>query len=311
MAPGQSGRCIHTTVVFLFVEGAGGRGRVVEGIRNSWTVPYPFISRRNCRRNRMKEKIQNFVEGPKFQNFIIALIVINAIILGMETSDYLMQNYGVFLKTVDALILKVFVIEIVLRLYVHRWRFFTQPWSVFDFAVVAISLVPASEAYAALRALRVLRVLRLVSVVPTMRRVIEGLLSAIPGIASVTTIMLLFFYVFAVIGTHLYSDTYPQWFGTLGKTMFTLFQIMTLESWSMGIVRPVMEQHAGAWAFFVIYILVTTFTMLNLFIAIIVNAMHSSADESASEDRLEMKESLSREIRDMEQRLLEVIDKRK
>ena len=116
---------------------------------------------------------------------------------------------------------------------------------------------------------------------------------------------------FAVIGTHLYSDTYPQWFGTLGKTMFTLFQIMTLESWSMGIVRPVMEQHAGAWAFFVIYILVTTFTMLNLFIAIIVNAMHSSADESASEDRLEMKESLSREIRDMEQRLLEVIDKRK
>ena len=258
----------------------------------------------------MKEKIQNFVESPRFQNFIIALIVINAIILGMETSDHLMQEYGVFLKAIDALILKVFVLEIVLRIYVYRWRFFTQPWSVFDFAVVAISLVPASQAYSALRALRVLRVLRLVSAVPTMRRVIEGLLSAIPGIASVTAIMLLFFYVFAVIGTHLYSDSFPQWFGTLGKTMFTLFQIMTLESWSMGIVRPVMEQHPGAWAFFVIYILVTTFTMLNLFIAIIVNAMHSGADESASEDRLEMKESLSREIRDMEQRLLEVIDKR-
>jgi voltage-gated sodium channel len=257
----------------------------------------------------MKETVRRFVEGSRFQNFIVSLIVLNAIILGMETSDYLMDGFGVYLTAVDAMILKVFVIEILLRLFVHRLRFFTQPWSIFDLVVVGISLVPASEAYAALRALRVLRVLRLVSVVPTMRRVIEGLLSAIPGIASVSTIMLLFFYVFAVIGTHLYSDTFPQWFGTLGATMFTLFQIMTLESWSMGIVRPVMEQHPGAWMFFVLYILVTTFTMLNLFIAVIVNAMHSSADASAKEDRLELKRSLSEEIRNMEQRLAAQIRK--
>ncbi len=257
----------------------------------------------------MNEKIRKLVEGVKFQNFIVVLIVINAIILGMETSDYLMREFGVFLKTIDALILKVFVIEILLRLYVYRFRFFTQPWSLFDFFVVGVALIPASEAFAALRALRVLRVLRLLSVVPTMRRVIEGLLSAIPGIASVTTIMLLFFYVFAVIGTHLFSETYPQWFGTLGETMFTLFQIMTLESWSMGIVRPVMEQHPSAWIFFVLYILVTTFTMLNLFIAIIVNAMHSSADESAKEDRLELKRTLSKEMVELEQRLIEAIRK--
>jgi voltage-gated sodium channel len=259
----------------------------------------------------MKEKIRHLVEGTRFQNFIVVLIVVNAIILGMETSDYLMQEFGVFLKAVDALILKVFVIEILLRLYVYRFRFFTQPWSIFDFFVVGIALIPASEAYAALRALRVLRVLRLISVVPTMRRVIEGLLSAIPGIASVATIMLLFFYVFAVIGTHLYSDTFPEWFGNLGETMFTLFQIMTLESWSMGIVRPVMEQHPGAWVFFVLYILVTTFTMLNLFIAIIVNAMHSSADESAKEDRLELKRALSTEIRELEERMAALIHKEK
>ncbi len=257
----------------------------------------------------MKEKIRHLVEGTRFQNFIVVLIVVNAIILGLETSDYLMQQVGVFLKAVDALILKIFVIEILLRLYVYRFRFFSQPWSLFDFFVVGIALIPASEAYAALRALRVLRALRLLSVVPTMRRVIEGLLSAIPGIASVTTIMLLFFYVFAVIGTHLYSDTFPQWFGTLGETMFTLFQIMTLESWSMGIVRPVMEQHPSAWIFFVLYILVTTFTMLNLFIAIIVNAMHSSADESAKEDRLELKRALSAELAELEQRLTETIRK--
>ena len=259
----------------------------------------------------MRAKIQKFVEAPGFQTFIVTLIVINAIILGMETSDDLMSRYGDILMTADALILKVFVIEIALRIYVYRWRFFKQPWSVFDFVVVGIALVPASEAYAALRALRVLRVLRLVSVVPTMRRVIEGMLAAIPGIASVSTIMLLFFYVFAVIGTHLYKDTYPQWFGTLGETMFTLFQIMTLESWSMGIVRPVMEQHPGAWLFFVLYILVTTFTLLNLFIAIIVNAMHTSADESAEANRLEIKEELSRELAEMERRLVEQLNNRR
>ena len=259
----------------------------------------------------MRAKIQKLIDGSRFQNFIVTLIVINAIILGMETSDYLMTRFGDYLKATDALILKVFVIEILLRIYVYRWRFFTQPWSVFDFAVVTIALVPASEAYSALRALRVLRVLRLVSVVPTMRRVIEGLLSAIPGIASVSTIMLLFFYVFAVIGTHLYSDTFPQWFGTLGETMFTLFQIMTLESWSMGIVRPVMEQHPTAWIFFVLYILVTTFTMLNLFIAIIVNAMHSSADESAEANRLQIKNELSSELAAMEQRLTEKLNDRR
>ena len=255
----------------------------------------------------MRERIRTFIEGSKFQHFIVTLIVVNAIILGMETSDHVMARIGETLKIVDALILKVFVLEIALRIYVHRWRFFTQAWSVFDFLVISIAFVPAGQAWSALRALRVLRVLRLVSVVPTMRRVIEGLLSAIPGIASVTTIMLLFFYVFAVIGTHLYKATFPQWFGTLGETMFTLFQIMTLESWSMGIVRPVMEQHPGAWVFFVLYILVTTFTMLNLFIAIIVNAMHSSADETATADRLEIKEALSKELTQMEQRLMEQI----
>jgi len=255
----------------------------------------------------MREKVRQFIENANFQNFIIALIIINAIILGMETSDRIVSWMGIYLKTLDALILKVFVIEIALRIYVHRSRFFRQPWSVFDFVVVAVAFVPSGQAWSALRALRVLRVLRLVSVVPTMRRVIEGLLSAIPGIASVSTILLLFFYVFAVIGTHLYKDTFPQWFGTLGETMFTLFQIMTLESWSMGIVRPVMEQHPGAWVFFVLYILITTFTMLNLFIAIIVNAMHSNADESAEANRLEIKEALSKQLAEIEKRIVEQI----
>jgi len=257
----------------------------------------------------MKDTIQAFVEHRVVQRFIIGLIVINAILLGMETSKSLMQAYGYWLTLANQIILYTFVVELLLRFFVYRLRFFTQPWSLFDAAVVLIALIPTSQAFSALRALRVLRVLRLLSTVPTMRKVIEGLLAAIPGIASVASIMLLFFYVFAVVGTHLYGATFPQWFGTLGNTMYTLLQIMTLESWSMGIVRPVMEQHPGAWAFFVVYILITTFTMLNLFIAIIVNAMHSDEDKSAKEDRLEMKRVLSEEISAMEKRLLAEISK--
>ena len=259
----------------------------------------------------MNSKIRRFIESAGTQNFIIALIVINAVVLGMETSKSLMRDYGEWLLLINRLILYVFVIELLLRLYVHRLRFFTQPWSIFDTIVVLIAFIPGSQAFAALRALRVLRVLRLLSMVPTMRKVIEGLLAAIPGIASVASIMLLFFYVFAVVGTHLYSDTFPQWFGTLGATMYTLFQIMTLESWSMGIVRPVMAQHPGAWSFFVAYILVTTFTMLNLFIAIIVNAMHSDVDQTAKLDRQELKQTLQAEIKAMEQRILAEIARHK
>lgn len=261
----------------------------------------------------MQETVRKFVENHRFQNTIIGLIIVNAIILGLETSNSLMADYGPILVAIDGLILQIFVLEIALRLYVFRLKFFTNPWSLFDLLIVGIALIPASETFAALRALRVLRVLRLISAAPAMRRVIEGLLTAIPGIASVATIMTLLFYVFAVIGTHLYGTTFPDWFGTLGNTMYTLFQIMTLESWSMGIVRPVMLEHPSAWAFFVVYILVTTFTMLNLFIAVIVNAMSSNADEHAEEhaeeSRLEMKEALTKDMQAMEQRLLEEIRK--
>jgi len=158
---------------------------------------------------------------------------------------------------------------------VHRLTFFRDPWNVFDFAVVTIALVPASGALSVLRALRVLRVLRLLTVVPSMRRVVGALLSAIPGLGSIAAVLALLFYVFAVIATKLFSAEFPDWFGSIGRSLYTLFQVMTLESWSMGIARPVMEKFPFAWAFFVPFILIATFTMLNLFIAVIVNAMQT------------------------------------
>lgn len=258
-----------------------------------------------------RSNVLRWVESSRFQNSIIALIVLNAIILGLETSPTIMAEYGAWLHRIDTAILAVFVAEICLRIYAHGWRFFTRPWSIFDVLVVGIALLPANDGFSALRALRVLRVLRIISVVPSMRRVVEGLLAAIPGIFSVAMIMLLFFYVFAVMGTHLYAANFPEWFGTLGRTMYSLFQIMTLESWSMGIVRPVMEQHPHAWIFFISYILVSTFTMLNLFIAVIVNAMHSGADIEAEQSREETREMLNQRLDRLEQHIVKLAERQR
>jgi voltage-gated sodium channel len=227
----------------------------------------------------MRGAIRRRMESSGVQYFITLLIVINAIILGLETVPQAMESYGGFLLAVDHIILGVFVIEILLRIYAHRLAFFRDPWSLFDFTVVAIALVPASGPLAVLRALRILRVLRLLTLVPSMRRVVGALLGSIPGLSSIALVLLLIYYVFAVIATKLFGEHFPQWFGSIGESLYSLFQIMTLESWSMGIVRPVMVEHPYAWIFFIIFILIATFTMLNLFIAIIVNAMQTFTEE--------------------------------
>lgn len=231
----------------------------------------------------LRERMREVVENPRVQGAIIVLILVNAALLGLETSPSVMAATGGFIVLLDQAILAVFVVEIAARLFVHRAAFWRDPWSLFDFAVVAIALIPASGPFAVLRALRVLRVLRLLTMVPTMRRVVGALLAAIPGLASIALVLMILYYVFAVISTNLFGTAFPEWFGTIGRSLYTLFQIMTLESWSMGIARPVMEQFPYAWAFFIPFILVATFTMLNLFIAIIVNAMESYSEAEHQE----------------------------
>lgn len=233
--------------------------------------------------NDFTTQVQHVIEHPLVQKTIIALILINAVILGLETSPAVMDKVGHVLLLIDNFILAVFVIEIAIRLYVFRLRFWKDPWSLFDFTVISIALIPASGPFAVLRALRVLRVLRLLTIVPSMRRVVGALLAAIPGLGSIGLMLMVFYYVFAVIATNLFGSAYPDWFGTIGHSFYTLFQIMTLESWSMGIVRPLMETFPYAWAFFIPFILIATFTMLNLFIAIIVSAMQSYSEAGQKE----------------------------
>jgi voltage-gated sodium channel len=140
---------------------------------------------------------RHWVELPRVQRAIMALIIINAIILGLETVPSVMASYGEILLTIDKIILGVFVIEILLRIIAHRLRFFRDPWSIFDFAVVGIALVPSSGPFAVLRALRVLRVLRILTIVPSMRRVVGALLDSIPGLGSIALVLMLLYYVYS------------------------------------------------------------------------------------------------------------------
>lgn len=227
----------------------------------------------------LRQRALDLVHDSRFTRLILGVIFFNALILGLETAPTVMGDWFAVLVLLDKACLTIFVLEILIRLYAWRGRFFKDPWSIFDLLVVAIALVPAAGPLAVLRTLRVLRVLRVLTIVPSMRRVVSALLGALPGLGAIGLLLMLIYYVFAVIATDLFGELFPDWFGTIGRSLYTLFQVMTLESWSMGISRPVMESFPYAWLFFIPFILVATFTILNLFIAIIVNAMQTFAEQ--------------------------------
>jgi voltage-gated sodium channel len=229
-----------------------------------------------------RARLAEFLEHRLVRNTIIGVILFNAVILGLETSSTVMQNAGGLILLLDQLCLAVFVVEIVAKLIAHGGRFFRSPWNVFDFVIVGISLVPATQGLSVLRALRILRILRVISVAPRLRRVVEGFITALPGMGSVFLLMAIIFYIGAVMATKLFGASFPEWFGTLGRSGYSLFQIMTLESWSMGIVRPVMELYPYAWIFFVPFIMVTTFAVVNLLVGLIVNSMQDAHAEEGN-----------------------------
>jgi voltage-gated sodium channel len=232
---------------------------------------------------------------PGTERIVMALIIVNAAILGLETNDAVMASYGPLLSVLDHIILGVFVVELLARIMLHRLAFFRDPWSVFDFFVIGISLVPATETFTVLRALRVLRVLRLITAVPTLKRVVAGLLASLPGMGSILFLISLLYYVFAVMATKLYGHDFPALFGSLGSSLFTLFTVMTLEGWVDGVAKPVMEKFPHAWVFFIVFIVVTTFMVLNLFIGVVVNAMQAEANKADAAEREAEREMIHEE----------------
>lgn len=253
-----------------------------------------------------QQKVEDFVDNVVVQYAIVVLIVLNAALLGLETNAEIMQAYGTELVFIDHTILGIFILELVLLIIARGMDFFKDPWSVFDFIVIAIALVPATESLSVLRALRVLRVLRLINKFDSMRKVVGGLLSCLPSLASVVSLILIIFYVSAVIATNLFGQEFPELFGGMGNTAFTLFQVMTLESWSDGIARPVMEKFPHAWIFFIFFILIATFVIVNLFIAVIVDSLTSGSSGEDNQATREKFDHLQTEMQAMRQEIKEL-----
>jgi len=255
----------------------------------------------------MREQIVTLVQSKKFQNFIIGVILLNGITLGLETYKPFMAEYSHLLHLFDRIVIAIFTIEIGLRIFAYKKEFFKDGWSLFDFFIVLISLFPANSGFEIFRVLRVLRLFRLITVVPQMRKIVLALFSVIPGMATIAGLLGLFFYVFAIMATHLYGENFPQWFGDLGDSFYTLFQIMTLESWSMGIVRPLMETHPYAWLFFIPFIFVVTFIMINLIVAVVVDAMNElGSEKKLEEDIQKTQQHLSNDIAALRQEIEEL-----
>jgi voltage-gated sodium channel len=242
-----------------------------------------------------RARLGAWVESARVQRLITVLILINAVTLGLETSERAVAAAGDLLYVLDRAVVAVFVVEIGSKLVAFRGRFWRSGWNVFDFLVVAVSVIPAGEQFAVLRALRVLRVLRLTTVVPQMRQVVGSLLGALPGMASIIGVLMLIFYVAGVMATKLFGEQFPDDFGSVAISMYTLFQIMTLESWSEAIVRPVMEIYPYAWLFFIPFIVITAFAVLNLFMALIVDSMQKLHEAEWQEERAELEEVGARE----------------
>jgi voltage-gated sodium channel len=249
--------------------------------------------------------LARWADSTRVQAVVVAVIVLNAAVLGLETDAGLMATHGWLLRAIDKACLTFFVIELVLRLIAFGGLFWRSGWNIFDTLVVGVALVPGSGPLAVLRSLRVLRVLRLLTVIPQLRRVVAAFLHAIPGLLGVVSLMSIFFYTAAVLATTLFGGSHPQWFGSIGASLYSLFQIMTLESWSMGIVRPVMETQPLAWMFFVPFIVIATFTILNLFIGIIVSTMQELSElpdpSLPPQDARRLLENIERDLKALRQ----------
>jgi len=256
----------------------------------------------------MREFCRRVVESPTFERFILALIFCNAVILGLETSPALMARWGDLLVAGNTVIIAAFVLEAAMKIVAVAPRlrlYFGNGWNLFDFLVVVFSLLPSSGEFAAVaRLARLLRVLRLVSTVPKLRLIVQTLVHTIPSMGHVIMLLSLLFYVYAIAGYQLYHTVDPARWGTLGKALLTLFQIITLEGWT-DIMATAMDAKPLAWVYFLSFVLIGTFVVMNLFIAIIINNLEET--KIAQLEELEspaVREEMLKELRSAREAIL-------
>ncbi|WP_058306201.1 ion transporter [Gracilibacillus massiliensis] len=258
---------------------------------------------------RSPEKLSKFVMDTRFNRFITALIIFNAVLIGLETFPTIYQQYHTYFVVIDLIILAIFTLEVVLKIMVLKKSFFTNGWNIFDFVIVLGSLILYSTPFVSvLRIFRVLRVFRTITTIPTLRRIVAALFMAVPTISSVLLIMTIIFYVYAILGTSFYGDISPEYFGDIFLSFVTLFQIFTLESWASGIFRPIFAEEPWSWLYFLSFIVIATFIMINLIVGEIVNNAQKITDDfeeetdEIKEDTSEIKE-LRKEIREIKEML--------
>lgn len=235
----------------------------------------------------LRARVRALVDSDWFSRGVLCVILLNAVLLGLDADVRTHADFGRLISVFDTLVTAIFVGEISLKLFAHRGNFFRSSWNFFDIGVVLISLIPDAGAFLVLRVLRVFRIFRVFSVMPALRRVIDALLKAIPGMGAILAVLALLFYVTAVMATTLFSgDPRPQMqdmFATVPASAYTLFQVMTLDGWSSEVVRVVMARHPWAWIFFMPFIVLTSFAVLNLFIAVIVQSLQEEHEQHLKE----------------------------
>ena len=253
---------------------------------------------------------RRIANSPRFQHFILGVIVVGAIIIGVETSATITARHGDVLVAMEIVIQTIFVAEIAIRMlayWPHPSAFFRNGWNIFDFAVVATSLLPQIGAFAMVaRLARLLRVTRLVSVFPELRLIIGTMLRSIPSMGHVIVLLSLLLYVYAVLGFHFFRETDPARWGALGPALLTLFQMLTLEGW-VEIQGAVLDTHAWAWVYFSSFVFVAVFVVVNLFIAIVINNLESvKHEQQVDADRHSTHHALLEAIETVQQRLAEL-----
>ena len=241
------------------------------------------------------------VDANRFEYLIIGIILLNAALLGLGTSPAIERDFGSWLHLGNNVILGIFVLEALLKL-TARWprpqRYFTDGWNVFDFTVIVLALIPATGEFAIVtRLFRLLRVVRLISTIRDLRLIVSALVRSIPSVGHVLILMSIVVYIYAIMGYHLFHSHDPDNWRNLGTALLTLFNILTLEGWTE-VMNTAMEAYPWAWVYFVSFVVLGTFVVINMFIAIIINNL----DEAKSERLRDLegpasREELLREIR--------------
>lgn len=257
--------------------------------------------------NSLRFKLKHMVSSKKFQAIIIGIILVNGLVIIAET--YFSGNG--LLQLLDRIIVWIFVVELILKIVGLGFKgYFSKGWNIFDFLIVAGSLLfYATNFVSVIRLLRVLRLLRMIPAIPALRKIVDALMKSIPALTGILGLTMLIFSIYAIIGTTLYSEVLPtEFFGSFHESLFTLLQVVTFESWASQVARPIISEMPMAWLYFVSFIIIGALVILNLVVAVILSYL-GQEDDSNREEQIERlykeNQEMKQDIKEIKQLILE------